>query len=80
MINGKRVASFADALSNQAVDLSFVPTALIDRVDILRDGASAIYGSDAISGVVNVILKERFEGVQAGASHGDHLRPQRQSG
>ena len=70
LINGKRVASFADALSNQAVDWSFVPTALIDRVDILRDGASAIYGSDAISGVVNVILKERFEGVQAGASHG----------
>ncbi len=70
LINGKRVASFADALSNQAVDLSFVPTALIDRVDILRDGASAIYGSDAISGVVNVILKERFEGVQAGAQSG----------
>lgn len=70
LINGKRVASFADALSNQAVDLSFVPTALIDRVDILRDGASAIYGSDAISGVVNIILKERFEGLQVGASHG----------
>ena len=70
LINGKRVASFADALSNQAVDLSFVPSAMIDRVDILRDGASAIYGSDAISGVVNVILKERFEGVQAGASSG----------
>ena len=70
LINGKRVASFADALSNQAVDLSFVPSALIERVDILRDGASAIYGSDAISGVVNVILKERFEGVEAGASSG----------
>lgn len=70
LINGKRVASFADALSNQAVDLSFVPTSLIDRVDILRDGASAIYGSDAISGVVNVILKERFEGLQFGAQHG----------
>ncbi len=70
LVNGKRVASFADALANQAVDLSFVPTAMIDRVDILRDGASAIYGSDAISGVVNVILKERFEGVEAGASSG----------
>ncbi|MEM7099837.1 MAG: TonB-dependent receptor [Pseudomonadota bacterium] len=70
LVNGKRVASFADALANQAVDLSFVPTAMIERVDILRDGASAIYGSDAISGVVNVILKERFEGVQAGASSG----------
>ena len=70
LVNGKRVASFADALANQAVDLSFIPTAMIDRVDILRDGASAIYGSDAISGVVNVILKERFEGVQAGVSSG----------
>ncbi|MCR9258187.1 MAG: TonB-dependent receptor [Pseudomonadaceae bacterium] len=70
LVNGKRVASFADALANQAVDLSFVPTAMIDRVDILRDGASAIYGSDAISGVVNVILKERFEGVEVGASSG----------
>ncbi|XOV81767.1 MAG: TonB-dependent receptor plug domain-containing protein [bacterium] len=70
LVNGKRVASFADALANQAVDLSFIPTAMIDRVDILRDGASAIYGSDAISGVVNIILKERFEGVQMGASSG----------
>ncbi len=41
LINGRRVASFADALSNQAVDLSFVPTAMIERVEILRDGASA---------------------------------------
>lgn len=70
LINGKRVASFADALANQAVDLSFVPNALIERVDILRDGASAVYGSDAISGVVNVILKERFEGIEAGVSSG----------
>ncbi len=70
LINGKRVASFADALANQFIDLSFVPIAMIDRVDILRDGASAIYGSDAISGVVNVILKERFEGFRAGFSTG----------
>ena len=70
LINGKRVASFADALANQAVDLQFLPNSMIDRVDILRDGASAIYGSDAISGVVNVILKERFEGIEAGVSSG----------
>ncbi len=70
LINGRRVANFADALANEAVDLTFVPQAMIDRVDILRDGASAIYGSDAISGVVNVILKERFEGVQAGTTTG----------
>lgn len=70
LVNGKRVASFADSLANQAIDLQFLPQAMIERVDILRDGASAVYGSDAISGVVNIILKERFEGVDFGASTG----------
>ena len=79
LINGRRVASFADALQNQAADLSFVPTAMVDRVEILRDGASAVYGSDAITGVVNVILKKDFEGVElslntgsSGESDGDN--------
>ncbi|MCH7537753.1 MAG: TonB-dependent receptor plug domain-containing protein, partial [Proteobacteria bacterium] len=70
LINGRRVASFADALQNQAADLSFVPTAMIDRVEILRDGASAVYGSDAITGVVNVILKKDFEGVEVSLNTG----------
>jgi len=70
LINGRRVASFADALQNQAADLSFVPTAMVDRVEILRDGASAVYGSDAITGVVNVILKKDFEGVEASVNYG----------
>jgi len=70
LINGRRVASFADALQNQAADLTFVPTAMVDRVEILRDGASAVYGSDAITGVVNVILKKDFEGVEASINTG----------
>ena len=70
LINGRRVASFADALQNQAADLSFVPTAMVDRVEILRDGASAVYGSDAITGVVNVILKKDFEGVEVSLNTG----------
>jgi outer membrane receptor protein involved in Fe transport len=70
LINGRRVASFADALQNQAADLSFVPTAMVDRVEILRDGASAVYGSDAITGVVNVILKKDFEGVEMSLNTG----------
>ena len=70
LINGRRVASFADALQNQAADLSFVPTSMVDRVEILRDGASAVYGSDAITGVVNVILKKDFEGVEASLNTG----------
>ncbi len=70
LINGRRVASFADALANQAADLTFVPTAMVDRVEILRDGASAVYGSDAITGVVNVILKDDFEGIEITANTG----------
>ena len=70
LINGRRVASFADALQNQAADLRFVPTAMVDRVEILRDGASAVYGSDAITGVVNVILKKDFEGLEASLNTG----------
>lgn len=64
LINGRRVASFADALANQAADLTFVPTAMVERVEILRDGASAVYGSDAITGVINVVLKRDFEGIE----------------
>jgi iron complex outermembrane receptor protein len=70
LINGRRVASFADALQNQAADLSFVPSAMVDRVEILRDGASAVYGSDAITGVVNVILKKDFEGIELALNTG----------
>ena len=70
LINGRRVASFADALANQAADLTFIPTAMVERVEILRDGASAVYGSDAITGVVNVILKKDFEGAEITAGMG----------
>jgi iron complex outermembrane receptor protein len=63
LINGRRVADFADSLANRAGDLSLIPTAMVERVEILRDGASTAYGADAVSGVVNVILKSEFEGL-----------------
>jgi iron complex outermembrane receptor protein len=53
-----------------AVDLSSIPPALVDRVEIITGGASAIYGSDAVSGVVNIILKKNFEGVEGGFQGG----------
>lgn len=53
--------------ASNAVDLNTIPTALIDRVEILTGGASAVYGADAVAGVVNVILKRRFDGVEAQA-------------
>jgi iron complex outermembrane recepter protein len=70
LINGKRVANFTDSLSNLAADLTFVPTAMVERVEILRDGASSVYGSDAVSGVVNVILKRNFEGANLSLNGG----------
>jgi iron complex outermembrane receptor protein len=53
-----------------AVDLNAIPTAMIDHIDILKDGASTIYGSDAIGGVVNIILKQNYNGFETGARLG----------
>ncbi|MEG8048778.1 TonB-dependent receptor [Sphingomonas aurantiaca] len=56
-------------ISNQVVDLNTIPAALIERVDIVTGGRSAVYGSDAISGVVNFVMKKDFSGVAAGANY-----------
>jgi outer membrane cobalamin receptor len=60
MIDGKRVTPYN---TNGIIDTSVIPTALIDRIDIITGGASAVYGSDAISGALNFIMKRDFEGV-----------------
>ena len=64
LINGRRMAvySFAQNLQDGFVDLNSIPLAAIERIEILKDGASAIYGSDAIAGVVNVILRKDYNG------------------
>jgi iron complex outermembrane receptor protein len=64
LLDGKRVIN---GLGGD-VDLSVIPAAIVDHVEILQDGASAIYGSDAISGVINIITIKRFNGAQASAS------------
>ncbi|MES2857908.1 MAG: TonB-dependent receptor [Pseudomonadota bacterium] len=63
LLNGRRVATHG--LKGRAVDLNSIPFAAIERVEVLRDGASAIYGTDAIGGVINFITKRDFSGVQA---------------
>jgi iron complex outermembrane receptor protein len=70
LVNGKRWTTSLSGVS----DLSTIPTALIDRIEVLKDGASAIYGSDAIAGVVNIILKKNFDGGQASAYFGQNSR------
>jgi iron complex outermembrane receptor protein len=61
LLNGNRMAS---AGVNGFVDLNLIPSSLIERVEVLRDGASTVYGSDAIAGVVNLITKTDFDGVE----------------
>jgi iron complex outermembrane recepter protein len=60
LVNGKRPAA---AATDGYVDLNMIHTSIIERVEVLRDGASTVYGSDAIAGVVNIITKKNFEGV-----------------
>lgn len=55
-----------------AADLNTIPMSIIDRVEVLEDGASAIYGSDAIAGVVNIITRKNFEGVELNAYRGEY--------
>ena len=66
LINGKR--HVAGAPGSATVDTSTIPTALIERIEVITGGASAIYGSDAVSGVVNIIMKDNYEGFQVSAN------------
>jgi iron complex outermembrane receptor protein len=61
LLNGRRVA--AHGLSGSAVDVNQIPFAAIERVEVLKDGASAIYGTDAVGGVINFITKSNFQGL-----------------
>lgn len=63
LVNGQRMAPNA---ANLGTDLSGIPVSLIDRVEILTDGASALYGSDAVAGVVNIITRRDFSGAEVG--------------
>ncbi len=62
-------ARFAGQGPSFVVDLNNIPAALVERIDVVTGGASAVYGSDAVAGVVNFILKDDFEGVQLDVSH-----------
>ncbi len=70
LLNGRRITSFGffQNLSDAFVDLNVIPVSAIDHIDILKSGASAIYGSDAIAGVVNIVLKQNTteKSVEAG--------------
>ncbi|NQY36762.1 MAG: TonB-dependent receptor [Alteromonadaceae bacterium] len=73
LVNGRRVSvsPFANNIDTAFVDINNIPLAAIKRVDILKDGASATYGSDAVAGVINIILRDDIEGMEISAKMGD---------
>src|ERR1700682_3728266 len=72
LLNGRRLGAGDPSTSNQNVeaDIDQIPTPLIERIDVVTGGASATYGSDAIAGVVNFILKKDFQGIQIDGQYG----------
>ncbi|MDE0227075.1 MAG: TonB-dependent receptor [Gammaproteobacteria bacterium] len=63
LVNGKRWVASGEG-ANSSIDLNTIPMAAIERIEVLKDGASAVYGSDAIAGVVNIILRKNVEGIE----------------
>ena len=71
LYEGRRIAdSAAIGIGVQFTDVNLFPTALISRIEVLKDGASALYGSDAVGGVVNIFLKDDFRGAELGFRYG----------
>ena len=72
LVDGRRWVNSGQG-ANGSVDLNSIPSAMVERVEILRDGASAIYGSDAIAGVINIITKSDFSGTSATYQMGEYF-------
>jgi iron complex outermembrane receptor protein len=70
LLNGRRMANFASPGDASGVDLNNIPAAAIQRVEVLLDGASSLYGSDAIGGVINFITRKDYQGVEVNAMAG----------
>jgi outer membrane receptor protein involved in Fe transport len=67
LVNGRRFAIFGP---EQVTDLNTIPAALVKRTEVVTGGSSAVYGSDAITGVVNFVMRDDVDGIEAGASYG----------
>lgn len=68
LVNGKRLGITNDGLQ----DVAQIPASMVERIEVLKDGASTVYGSDAIAGVVNIITRKNYEGAQANAYFGEY--------
>lgn len=73
LLNGRRIAPYGIGFTGDSVsvDVNSIPLAAIERVEVLKDGASAVYGSDAVAGVINFILRRDFKGGEIAGTYGD---------
>ena len=74
MINGRRVTGSPSLGGGGSVNLNMIPFSAVDRIEVIADGASAVYGSDAVAGVINIILKKNYDGFRIKARYGDRDR------
>ncbi|MEW9898341.1 TonB-dependent receptor [Chitinivorax sp. PXF-14] len=72
LVNGRRLANYAT--DGTTVDINSIPLSSIERVEVLRDGASSVYGSDAVAGVINFIMRKNYNGFEASAYTGSPTR------
>jgi outer membrane receptor protein involved in Fe transport len=77
LINGRRMQPGSTIVGGVAADINQIPGALISRVDVVTGGASSVYGSDAVAGVVNFIMDTKFEGIELGVSGSGYLHDNR---
>lgn len=68
LVNGKRLGISPDGFQ----DVSTIPTSMVERIEVLKDGASSIYGSDAMAGVINIITRRNFDGAEVNAYYGQY--------
>ncbi len=75
LVNGRRMVgnAFSSMVQDPSVDLNAIPTSAIERIEVLKDGASSVYGSDAMAGVVNIITRRKFDGAEASALAGSSI-------
>jgi iron complex outermembrane receptor protein len=71
LVNGRRVSGGGTITDSTSVDVNSIPLGAVERVEVLKEGASAVYGSDAIAGVINFILRRDYEGAEVTANYGD---------
>ena len=74
LVNGRRMVTSSSGLGDAQVDANIIPTGLLDRVEVVQGSGAAVYGSDAIAGVVNYVLKRNFEGLELDAQLGNAER------